>query len=267
MKGFVAASRAEWLKVFTTRTWWVLGLVMVLFIGSTAVLLGVVFSELLGVPAEGIGDSPAPTIYSLGSAMGYLFPVLLGALSVTNEYRHHTLTPTFTSVGRRGPVLAAKVAVQAVLGVAYGVVALATAVIGSVFFFMAAGIPTGLADGATWAMLARSVVAMGLWAIVGVGLGALIRSQAGAIVLVLAFTQFIEPIARMGGMFSETAASITRFLPGAVSDAFVGESIYSAMQVGANTSLSWWVAGLVLAAYGLVLTLAAYFTRWQGDVG
>lgn len=266
MKRFVAAAKAEWLKVFTTRTWWILGLVMVVFIGFTAAILGVTFTGLLGLPAQGVDDSPAPTTYSLGSAMGYLFPVLLGALSVTSEYRHHTLTPTFTSVGRRGPVLAAKVAVQSVLGFAYGVVAVATSVIGSVFFFMGADMATGLAEGSTWAMFARSVIAMGLWAVVGVGLGALIRSQAGAIVLVLAFTQFIEPIARMGGMFNETVASITRFLPGAVSDAFVGDSIYSAMQEGAGASLSWWVAGLVLAAYGLVLTMAAYFTRWQGDV-
>lgn len=267
MRRFVAASKAEWLKVFTTRTWWVLGLVMVLFIGFTAALLGVAFSELLGVPGEAVGDSPAPMIYSLGSAMGYLFPVLLGALSVTGEYRHHTLTPTFTSVGSRGPVLGAKVAVQAVLGFIYGIVAVATAVVASVFFFMAAGMNTGLSDASTWAMFARSVVAMSLWAVVGVGLGALIRSQAGAIVLVLAFTQFIEPIARMGGMFNKTAASITQFLPGSVSDAFVGDSIYSAMQAGVGATLQWWVAGLVLAGYGLVLTLAAYFTRWQGDVG
>lgn len=267
MNRFVGATKAEWLKVFTTRMWWIIGLIMVLYIGFTGAMLGLVFSELLGSPGETVGESPALMIYSLGSAMGYLFPVLLGAMSVTTEYRNHTMTPTFTSVGRRGPVLGAKALVQAGLGAGYGVVAVAAAVLSSVFFFMAAGMGTGLTAGATWAMFLRSVTAMALWAVIGVGLGALIRSQAGAIVAVIAFTQFIEPIARMGGLLNETTASITRFLPGSVSDAFVGESVYTAMQMGAGTSLSWWVAGLVLAAYGLVLVLIAYFTRWRGDIG
>ncbi len=267
MSRFVGATKAEWLKVFTTRMWWIIGLIMVLYIAFTGALLGLVFSELIGDPGEVPSESPALIIYSLGSAMGYLFPVLVGAMSVTTEYRNHTMTPTFTSVGRRGPVLGAKVLVQAGLGAGYGVAAVAAAVFSSVFFFMAAGMDTGLTAGATWAMFLRSVIAMALWAIIGVGLGALIRSQAGAIVAVIAFTQFIEPIARMGGLFSDTAASITRFLPGSVSDTFVGESIYTAMQINAGTALSWWVAGLVLATYGVVLVMIAYFTRWRADIG
>ena len=35
----------------------------------------------------------APLIYSFASSIGYVFPVLLGALAVTGEFRHKTLTP------------------------------------------------------------------------------------------------------------------------------------------------------------------------------
>ncbi len=266
MKRYGYACKAELLKTFTTRTWWVLGLVMVLFIGFTAALLGLAFSNLLGEGDGDLGPEPAVIIYSLGSAMGYLFPVLLGALAVTGEYRHHTITPTFLSVGRRGPVLAAKATVQGGMGLLYGVVALSAAVLGSVFFFLGSGMNTGLGDGATWAMFLRSIIAMGLWAVVGVALGALIRSQAGAIVLVLVFTQFIEPIARMGGALNDTVATITKFLPGSVSDAFVGQSIYSVMAAGSGATLSWWEGGIVLAAYALVLLGVAWLTRWRSDV-
>lgn len=268
MRRYAAAYQAEWLKTLSVRSWWVLGLVMVLYIGFTSALLGLMFTEVFGeMGVEAIdGFSPAATLYTLGSAMGYLFPVLLGALAVTTEYRYHTITPTFLSVGRRGPVLAAKVTVQGLMGAVYGVAALLSAVLGSVFFFIGRGMSTGLTDGSTWLMFLRMIVAMGLWGIIGVGLGALIRSQAAAIVVVLVFTQFIEPLARMGGAFNSVAASITRFLPGSVSDAFVGQSIYTAMTATGSVPLSWWVGGLVLAGYGAVLVLVAYFTRWRSDV-
>lgn len=269
MNRFLNACRAEWLKTFTTRSWWVLGLVMVVFISFTAALIGLTISAV-SPESAGFAEllAPSATVYSLGSAMGYVFPVLLGAMSVTAEYRYHTITPTFLSVSQRGEVLAAKVTVQGLLGLAFGVAAVLSAVLGGVFFFAGADLPTGLNEGATWLMFLRSMVVMGLWAVIGVGLGALIRSQAGAIVLVIVFTQFIEPLARLGGAISDTAASITRFLPGSVSDTFVGDSIYTMMSLDGNgaESLLWWQGGLVLALYGAVLIVAAWLTRWRSDI-
>lgn len=270
MKPFLNACRSEWVKTFTTRSWWILGLVMVLFIGFTAAALGLGIGVTLS-PQAGSTElfSPTATVYSLGSAMGYVFPVLLGALSVTAEYRYHTITPTFLAVSRRADVLGAKVVVQGLLGLAFGVAAVASAVLGGVFFFVANGLPTALGDGATWLMFLRSVVVMGLWAQVGVALGALVRSQAGAIVLVLAFTQFIEPLARLGGAIFDSVASVTRFLPGSVSDAFVGESIYTMMSVegsGNSGVLTWWQGGLVLVLYVAVLVCISWWTRWRSDV-
>ncbi len=271
MTRFKDAYKSEWLKVFTTKTWWVLALVMVLYIGFTAALMSLLLTQALGPDAEqALPDviSPTDTIYSLGSAMGYLFPVLVGALSVTTEYRHHTITPTFIAAGRRGPVLTAKVAVQATVGFLYGVFALASAVLAGVFILLSKGIDSGLADGDTWLMFLRSVVVMGLWAVIGVGLGVLIRSQAGAIVLVLVFTQFIEPLARTGASFNDFLSNLVRFLPGSASDAFVGESIYSAIAAsgGGAPMLTWWQGGLILAFYGALLVVIGGLTRWQSDV-
>lgn len=270
MNRFLNACRGERLKTFSTRSWWVLGLVMVAFIGLTAALVGLMASTV--APSDdGFSALLAPdvTVYSLGSAMGYVFPVLLGALSVTAEYRYHTITPTFLASSGRGYVLAAKITVQGLLGFLFGAVAVLSAVLGGVFFFVASGLPTGLGEGATWLMFLRSMVVMGLWAVIGVGLGALIRSQAGAIVLVIVFTQFIEPLARLGGAISEGVASATRFLPGSATDAFVGESIYTMMTLGGSGAepLAWWQGGLLLALYGAVLVGAAWLTRWRSDVG
>jgi ABC-2 type transport system permease protein len=120
----------------------------------------------------------------------------------------------------------------------------------------------------TWLLAARMVLAMALWAVIGVGLGSLIPNQITSIVVVLAFTQFIEPILRLGTSVWEWTAHIGKFLPGAASDALVGSSIYSSITVGAVAvePLEWWQGGLVLLAIGGVIAAAGWATTWRRDV-
>jgi hypothetical protein len=59
---------------------------------------------------------------------------------------------------------------------------------------------------------------------------------------------------------------VTRFLPGAASDALIGASIYDMMGAGGGNSLEWWHGGLVLLAYALVLLLIGHIASWTRDV-
>ncbi len=268
MKRFAGAFRGEWKKIFTTRSWWILGLVMILYVAFTAGLVGALVG--LGLDDMGVGDPGselARYIYTLGPTIAYLFPVLIGALSVTSEYRHHTLGSTFVWNGSRNAVLAAKVTTQLIMGMLYGIAALAAAVLSSAFFLAHAGFDTGLGEGSTWLMFLRAVVAMGIWATIGVGIGILVRNQAAAIVIVIVFTQFIEPIARMAGAFNEVVGNIVGYLPGAASDSFTGASFYSAItSAGGYDGLSWWAGGLVLAGYAALVLVVGWLTRWRADV-
>lgn len=269
-----AALRAEFSKIFTVRMWWVLLIVLAGYVGFTAGILALVFGGVGGALAGGgnapqIPDAALPAIiYSIASSVGYVFPVLFGALATTAEFRHQTLTPTFLATPRRGLVLGAKFAVLAVVGAGYGLVALATSAgIGS-SILAATGHDTGLGETDTWWLLARIVLAMAIWAVIGVGLGALIPSQVAAIVIVLAFTQFLEPILRLVATFWDWTASIGQYLPGAASDALVGSSIFTSlgMATGQTQSLDWWAGGLVLLAYAIVAGVFGYFTSWRRDV-
>lgn len=268
MNRFFSAFAGEWKKIFTTRSWWILGLVMVLYVAFTAGLVGALVG--LGLDDMGVGDSGpdlARYIYTLGPTIAYLFPVLVGALSVTSEYRHHTLGSTFVWNGSRNAVLAAKVATQLIMGMLYGIAALASAVLASAFFLAHAGFNTGLGDSAMWLMFLRAVVAMGIWAVIGVGIGILVRNQAAAIVIVIVFTQFIEPMARMAGAFNDLVGNIVGYLPGAASDSFTGASFYSAITAaGGYDGLSWWAGGLVLLGYALLVLIVGWLTRWRADV-
>ena len=94
----VNASRSELTKQFTTAIWWILGLVLLVYVGSTAGGLAATFGALdsgaLGGDAVNGPALPAemlqPVIYSLATAVGYVFPLLIGTLLVTNEFRHKT---------------------------------------------------------------------------------------------------------------------------------------------------------------------------------
>jgi len=269
----IAATRSETTKVFSTTAWWILAIVLVVYVGSTAAGLAFVFGasasgNLPGgpgapvIPAEGL----AAVVYSIGGSVGYVFPLLIGTLMVTTEFRHQTLTPTFLATPKRGTVLWAKLVAGIVIGAMYGAIAVVSAAGPAAGILAGLGVDTELGSSDTWALFARSVLALMLWTLVGIGVGTLVRNQVVAIVLVLAFTQFVEPLLRLAGGFVDWLAEVTRFLPGAASDALIGASIYNVMGAGGGSTLEWWHGGVVLLAYALVLLLIGHIASWTRDV-
>lgn len=265
-------TRSEFTKFFSTSLWWVLGLVLVVYIAFTAAALafaiGAVGSGMLPgegapVPTEGV----APVLYSLAASVGYVIPLILGTLMVTSEFRHKTLTATFLATPRRGTVLWAKIVAGIVVGVGFGIVGALSSVGPAAGLLAAFGVETDLGVGSTWALIARVVLALTIWVIVGIGVGALVRNQVAAVVGVLVFTQFLEPIARAAGAFVSGLDTVTNYLPGAASDALVGASIFQMAGAGTSTSgLEWWAGGAVLLAYAAVLLVLGYALNWRRDV-
>ena len=271
----IRAVGSEFEKVFTTRMWWLLAILLVAYVAFLAGGLGAFLgwatenpdaAASTGNTAVPPGADLAPLIYSFASSVGYVFPVLLGALAVTGEFRHKTLTPTFLAEPHRSVVLGAKFASQLVMGAGLGVVAFATSVAAGAGALALFGLDTGLDASDTWALIGRGVLAMALWGAIGVGLGALVPNQVAAIVIVIAFTQFVEPVLRLAASLNDVTASIGRFLPGAASDALVGASFYSIASAGTSQSLDWWQGGLVLLGIGVVATLVGGATTWRRDV-
>ena len=271
----IAAIRSETLKLVTTRLWWVLALILAVYVGFTAGLLAGLFgalgdqlSQQPGAPALPEGMVP-PIVYSAVTAVGYVFPLILGTLAVTSEVRFQTLTPTFLAQPRRGRVLGAKLVVLAIAGAVFGVIGLVVAIGLGAPILTATGNDAALGDTDTWALAGRVVLAMALWAIIGVGVGSLIQNQVAAIVVVLAFTQFVEPILRAGTSIWEWTAAVGRFLPGAASDALVGSSLFTAFGTAGGSTvdpLEWWQGGLVLLAVAVIVSIVGYLTAWRRDI-
>lgn len=270
----IGAIRSEALKLTTVRLWWILLIILVGYVGFTAALLAGIFGALGEQLAASPGapelpaDTLPPVIYSLATSVGYVFPLILGTMSVTSEFRHQTLTPTFLAQPRRGVVLTSKLVVLAVAGAVFGVVGLVASVGLGAPILALTGIDPLLGDSDTWLLAARIVLAMALWAVIGVGVGTLIPNQIASIVVVLAFTQFVEPILRFGASIWEWTAQIGKFLPGAASDALVGSSIFTQLGMGTSAveTLEWWQGGLVLLALAVVVSIAGFATSWRKDV-
>lgn len=268
----IAALRTEYRKLVTTRMWWLLLLTMALYLAFIGATMAFAFTAG-DVVAGGPGTEPMPsldpeavarTVYSLAAALGYVFPVAVGALSVTAELRHQTLTPTFLAEPRRGIVLTAKMLASVPVGLVFGLVGTAATVLAAAGVLAATGSPTLLDDPAVLGTIARTVLTLTLWCVVGVGFGAALPSQVVAVVVLLAFTQLVEPLLRVFLAAVEPLAGVGRWLPGAAGEAITGASLYS--EIGAGELLSPGVGLLVLLGYGLLLALVGRFTTLRRDL-
>lgn len=264
-----AALLAEYRKLVSTRIWWILALAMVVYLGFMGLVLGFAFTV---EPPEGstaqllTGEAAARSAYSLVTGVGYVFALVVGSLALTTEFRHKTITATLLAEPRRTVVLLAKLVATIPVGLAYGLVATAAVLATAAPLLAWRGDGAYLTDGGVLTAVALGVVVMVLWTMFGVAFGAVLPNQVAAIVVVLAFTQFVEPIARIGlGAFDATSG-VAKFLPGAAADGVVGSSYFAGFGTGSPDLLSRPVAALVLVAYVVVLAVVGRATTLRRDI-
>src|SRR5205823_6033986 len=101
-----------------------------------------------------------------GELVGALFAGLLGAMSLTGEFRHGTIRPTFLVTPRRGRVVAAKAWASMLIGSAFGLIAAAIAAGAGSAALATRGLAIRLDGGDYALLLAGCTVAAALWAAV-----------------------------------------------------------------------------------------------------
>ena len=109
--------RAEALQLRTTRGYWLLGIGAIALIacGVAATAAATSFTP---------GTSPARSTLAI-AGLAQTVALVAGALSVTAEYRHKTITPAVLITPRRTPLLAAKLITLAAAGLLFGLAAAA----------------------------------------------------------------------------------------------------------------------------------------------
>lgn len=225
--------RAELLKIWTTNTWWIFG-ILSLAVTGIALLVNTVVAEnqlnfaeqqanqpppdFKGGFAPGQGPSPdeirrieedwarqadvgrvatiaAANIYTSGQLFGLLFMVVLGALVVSNEFFHQTATVTFLTTPRRTSVILGKLTAAMLLAAGFWAVTTAISVGIGASFFSLGGYDPGLTDWPIQRSVLMNLLAYVVWAVLGVGVGVLIRSQLGATLTAAALYLLSYPLA------------------------------------------------------------------------
>lgn len=229
-------------------------------IGLIAAMLGlIVLAELLhafGLPADAVGDGERQLmVLGLGGLLSSLFAAVFGALTVTSEFRHGTIHPTFLVTPRRGKVIAAKAIVGVLIGAGLGLLGGAVAAVVGAAALEARGVSVLLDGDDVTQLVAGATGAAALWAAIGVGIGAIVRNQVPALVGICAWILFVEGLLAdaTGGL-----GEIGRFLPGAAGAAMAGQE--------PDRLLAPAVALLVLMAYATASALLGTVATTRRDV-
>lgn len=261
MIGFVAdlwaLVRSEWVKVRSTKAWWILmiiGAVMAGLLSLPLILVATAVDPETGEPLAEMDFTDPAALDVLWPAIGSatVVALILGILSFTGEYRHETITDTFLTEPRRSLVIAAKAIVNALLGVLLALVT-ATVVVGVALLLVPA--PHAPFD---WTQIAGTTagaaLAYALFAIIGVALGGLITNQIAAVVLALLWIFVAESV------ISAFLPDWGPWLPGGAAAAILGAD------GGWSEALAPGPATALLLAYAAVLAALAGLTTLRRDI-
>jgi ABC-type transport system involved in multi-copper enzyme maturation permease subunit len=247
-----AQLRSELLKQRTTRT----NLVLVAWMVGLVLLV-----VALHVLSFGVGElsrqSNQMKILGLGTSIGALFASLLGAMSITGEFRTGTIRPTFLVTPRRTRVVAAKVVASMLAGIGVGLVAEALSAGAEAAGLAARGIHIELGGGDYAQLLGGGALAGAMFGAIGVGVGAVVRNQVAAVVGLCVWLLFLEPLL-LGDV-----PSAAKYAPEASAGAIAG-AIQSQI---ADALIAPALGVVLLAAYAGLAALAGALLITRRDVG
>lgn len=254
--------RSELFKLRTSPGPWVVLGAALLFTALGIVVVFLVRS--IGADGRHVAFVAPTSTYRLRRLVGAGFAVggvwmsaIVGVLCVTGEYRHKIMTTSLLVEPRRWRLLTAKAVAALIWGVGFAVA--------SLLLVGAMGIPLLKTEGGSvsalfdqaGAVLPGFFAAFALLALFGAGLGTLIKNQIAAVVVILAITFIVEPV------FDGLLPQVGRWLPFAASASVAGGLLPAGERA---ILLTWWLAAIVLAAWGLVPIVLGYFTTFTRDV-
>lgn len=253
--------RSEYLKVVTTKVWWVMLLGLLGAVAVALLINGAGVTHALDSDSAHRSASLnelAGRLYTSGQYFGVLFAAIIGTLLITNEFRHQTATATFLATPRRVNVIVAKFIVSVGWGLLYALICMVIAIPVGAAILSGHDVSSQLGEAGVVKVILLNLVVFGVWAVLGIGLGTLIQNQVGAVVtLIVAYfgTQGIGALlSGLGQAWNiDWLAGTYFYLP------------YGATLVMTSTDKitthapAWWGGMLLVLAYGAI---AAAFGSW-----
>jgi len=174
---------AELIKLRTTRTFAAL---------AGAALAFSLLAVVLGASTQNYAQHPTDLHTLFTSDISSVFILLVGAIGMTGEWRHRTITGSILAAPDRVRLLAAKTLAYALAGIVLSLAVTAAIMLTGTLILESRDQPTldlaGLAD-----LLWRNVAVAALLGALGVGIGALLRNQIATVVGLLVVALALEP--------------------------------------------------------------------------
>ncbi len=252
----LALIQGEFAKLRSTRLWlWLLLATM----GLTALFasLNIAFNDDPDTLAPPLATAAGQRLLFGTSAGGaQTLVAILAAIGITAEYRHRTATTTFLVTPHRGRVVAAKLVTYGLVGAGYAVLCIAVVTAIAWPWLNARGIEPTLTGNGIPATFAGVVIAVSLFALLGVGLGALLRDQVATVVGLLVYLFVAEPIVTRIPALQDWST----FLPGPSASAL------SQITLTDQDFLEPWQGGVLLAVYASLAVVAGLRRTTRLDV-
>jgi ABC-2 type transport system permease protein len=272
-----ALVRTELRKYLTTRLAW--GMALAMF------GLGAVFSALFGaflvygslVPGGPPTSEVVPPlvlarlVYTAGIQVGYLLALVIGVLSIGQEFRHKTISGTFLATPRRGAVVAAKVVALVLIASGNAVAHVLGCLLGGGVLLAVNDLPLFPEPAELGRTLVLVLLVLALWSLIGLGIGVLIPNQIAALIIAVAAAWIVEPLLGFGLTLVDGGDAVARFFPSqatsATLDLFTGiEPGLASALGGAEDPLRWWAAALVLLSYATAMTVVGWLLTRSRDI-
>jgi ABC-type transport system involved in multi-copper enzyme maturation permease subunit len=278
--------RAEIMKLRTTKVWWLFLVGVVVLTAWMLLRNGASHHYELYPPLDQYQEQDraqaaataaqsqtyagragiAADMVTSGQFFGALLAMLLGLLTVTNEYAHQTATATFLTNPHRGAVIAAKLAAATGIGVLFWAASTAIDVVVTPIYLNSQHISVALTDWIPLRSVLLNLLAYVMWGIFGVGLGSLFRSQVGAVVTGM--------VVYLGGIAA--ALAIVRLVYMAYAHtwvmgaAVIAPSVASLVMTTPGRAFDHappqWAGLLVMVGYAIVLSTAGVLRTRRRDV-
>lgn len=241
--------RAEWLK---QRSIWSPLLLLACMVGLVVLIIAL-HGKTIPVPALS-RESSQFDVVGQGQRLSTLFGALLGAMSMTTEFRHGTIRPLLLATPNRGRVLLAKILVAVLIGGVFGLVAAVVSLVVADVALSTRSVAILLTQSDFMSLLGGSAAGAALWAGIGVGLAAVARNQAAIMVALCTWLLFIE-----GFLFEAFGVGKGGwFLPGSLAREAIGRDSAALLAPGP--------AILLLAVYVVAVAVIGWMALSRRDV-
>jgi len=242
---------SELFKLRTTRTFYALA-------GSAlGIVLLITVAAALATKFHGSGGNRPEDLLGIGN-FAQIFALILGILAVTTEFRHGTITPSLLAVPDRVRLTLGKFGASLLVGLALGVLSVGISTLLVLGLLSARGVDTDFPSGEVLYSVLGGILAVVLYAGIGVGVGAIVRNQVGAIVGALVWLFVVEGLL---GIIPTVGDWISEYGPGGAGSA-LGDS---SGDRGAHT-MDQLPAGIVLAGYCLLFLAVGVHMMRRRDI-